>query len=519
MITIKIYNDYCYFSGTVHPNIIDACTLTQQFWYKKKFLLKESASSKYHIDRYRNDFRYTRLIQEAEYQNKGYAIPLQTKVKYKESDNIFLVNFPETKKRIYFNIKNNSFPTGWLFSKVIKVCKELKLPYVIDDCRNKLNLKPILAELPHTLRDYQLEAYKVAVKKERGILALATGSGKSLMAAKILSYYGLNSLYIVPSLNLVYQTHKVLADIFGEESVGFIGDGEYNPKLFTVATQQTLWSRKDKQEVKDLLYSTEVLVLDEAHKVEKVKGKSNRLGNTWYEIAMQCCSARVRLALTATPGKANSYSRLLLEAVTGKIIYELGSSALIKQDYLAKPYIYIYTIPLNTKFKNWQAAYKYNIFHNDIRNNLIVEKANELASKGKRVLVVVDRIAHHGKVLMEKFGDTNIESLYGSDKSEIRLDVLDRFKKGKTLILLSTLIKEGVDLPEMDAIILANAGKGGEHGRKTIQTIGRCLRKADGKDKAIIIDFYDADGSTLERHSNERLKIYKSEPEFEIQVL
>ena len=116
---------------------------------------------------------------------------------------------------------------------------------------------------------------------------------------------------------------------------------------------------------------------------------------------------------------------------------------------------------------------------------------------------------------MEWLGDV-AESLYGTDKSDIRLDVLQRFREGELKILLSTLIKEGVDLPEMDAIILANAGKGGVGGRKTVQTIGRCLRLTEKKNTAIIIDFFDDDGGVLAKHSEERMKVYKSEPEFEI---
>lgn len=520
MITIKIYNDFCYISGQINPEIIEACTLTQNYWYKRKFLLKDFADSKYHINHLKHDFRYKKLIEEAELQNKQYAIPLSSKIKHKTALNIVYINFPEQKKKIYFDYRNNSFPTGWLFSRVLATCKKNNIKYLLEDKREKIVPNPITVMLPHSLRDYQLEAYFAAIEKERGILSIATGAGKTLISAKILSYYGASSLYLVPSLNLVYQTHDVLKKIFGEDIVGFVGDGDFNPKLFTVATQQTIWSRVDSKEVLELFDNTKILILDEAHKVEKTKANLDRLGNTWYLIALKCYNARIRIALTATPGKSGAYGRLLLEAVTGKIIYELGSSELIKREYLAKPIIHIYTIPLETKFGNWQTAYKHNIFYNDDRNNLIVKQALKLARSGKRVLIVTDRIEHHGQVLLEKFSKHSepVKSLYGTDKSKIRLDVLEDFKQGKIKILISTLIKEGVDLPEMDAIILANAGKGGVGGRKTIQTIGRCLRKTEEKNQAVIIDFYDDDGGTLTRHSKERLKIYQSEPEFDIQI-
>ena len=512
---IKIYNDYSYLSGYAHPAIIEACTLIQHYWYKRKYILKDTANYKYHIDNYRKDFRLTRLVQAAESANKQYAVPLRKSVTYRNSINIITVNFPDQKKKIYFNSSNGSFPTGWLFSKVVPVLKEKNILYKLEDYRGTITSSPLNAVFPFELRDYQIEAYQRVINKERGILDLPTGSGKSAIAAKILSHYGLPTLYIVPSLNLIYQTAEVFSGIFGEEYIGFRGDGKSKEGLIVVATQQTLWSRKDTKDITDLFSRTKVLILDEAHKVEKTEARSKSLGNTWYQIAMRCFNARIRVAMSATPGKEGSFGRMLLEAVTGKEIYKLLTSDLIKQDYLSKPTFYIYTIPIKSKIKNWQSAYTLNICKNKARNRKIVSHAKRLAKKGKSVLIVVDRIERHGQVLMEMLGDA-AESLYGKDKSDIRLDVLQRFKAGKLKILLSTLIKEGVDLPEMDAIIMANAGAGGVNGRKTVQTIGRCLRKTAEKNQAIIIDFFDDDGGILKRHSEARMSIYKSEPEFEV---
>lgn len=232
---------------------------------------------------------------------------------------------------------------------------------------------------------------------------------------------------------------------------------------------------------------------------------------------MHCYNARVRLALTATPGKEGQYSRELLEAVTGKIIYVKTSSDLIKQDFLTKPEIYIYPVIIENRYAKWIHAYNYEILDNEQRNKLIVHIARILANRGKRVLIVVDKIQRHGEKLMNLLKD-GAESMYGSHSSKTRKKIFNRFKSGENKILVSTVIKEGVDIPEMDAIILANAGKGGPSGRKTVQTLGRCLRKSKDKERAIIVDFFDQDGGILERHSKQRIKIYKSEPEFEIKL-
>ena len=53
-------------------------------------------------------------------------------------------------------------------------------------------------------------------------------------------------------------------------------------------------------------------------------------------------------------------------------------------------------------------------------------------------------------------------------------------------------------------------------GLTSLQRVGRALRKSEGKSKAMIVDFYDADNGMLERHSKARLKTYRKESEFEI---
>ena len=83
-------------------------------------------------------------------------------------------------------------------------------------------------------------------------------------------------------------------------------------------------------------------------------------------------------------------------------------------------------------------------------------------------------------------------------------------------ILISTVVNEGVNIPSMDVIIMAGGGKSN---KLTVQRVGRALRKAEGKETAKIIDFYDNDNGILLRHSKARLKTYRKEEEFQIEPL
>jgi len=479
--TIVVTNVFSYILGTVPFEIFDACSLSSVEFYK---------------DRYK-------------------------KTRARE------------RKRCYFNRSNSSFPTGWLFSKIIPLFKQLGISYTIVDKRDSIiPTTTLLGKFPFAPRNYQLEAVAEVTTnaKHRGIISIGTGGGKSFIAAKIIEYFGNSTLYIVPSLLLLHQTYDNFVEWFGKENIGIVGEGEFSPSLVTIATEQTIWARIEQQDTKDLLNNVKILVLDEAHKIQTSSSKKNALGNTWYRVAMLTPNARVRIGMTATPGKDSSYGRHLLEAATGRIIYEKSLSWLMENNFLSKLVVEIYKIPIKTSYKTWEESYSENILKNEHRNRLIVNIATRLDTMGYRTLIIVNRIEDHGKVLMKMLKD-RAESLYGENSSAERQEVLARFKSKKTRIIVSTIIKEGIDLPDMDAIILASGGKGGEFGKDLLQKLGRVVRKTEEKDRALLFDFFDDDGYTyyvdssgkdkkspniLFRHSLQRLRVYKREKEFEI---
>jgi len=57
-------------------------------------------------------------------------------------------------------------------------------------------------------------------------------------------------------------------------------------------------------------------------------------------------------------------------------------------------------------------------------------------------------------------------------------------------------------------VIVAGAGKSAV---ATIQRVGRALRTRIGKDRAIIIDFWDIDKKYLNYHASKRYAVYKRE--------
>ena len=95
--------------------------------------------------------------------------------------------------------------------------------------------------------------------------------------------------------------------------------------------------------------------------------------------------------------------------------------------------------------------------------------------------------------------------------------VIDAFVAGEVPILIGTsLIGEGTDLPSADALIYAPGGKA-EVGHS--QAIYRVCTALPGKKRALVVDFSDQHNETLNHHTIERLNTYYGMKTFTTTVL
>lgn len=406
--------------------------------------------------------------------------------------------------------EGSKFPTGWVgtFIRRLKTsgyqvkCNDNRIkPLKIRNMNIEHNIPP--------LRDYQQTAHDLALLNTRGIIHHATGAGKTIIMAKLLETLELQSIIIVPTLNLLMQISDEFKKFFGENHVGIIGEGTYDPKLFTVATIQSLWSliKQNDFNLKMVTTNIHVLMIDEAHHIN-IAGK-NKLQNTYFKIA-QLLDAYYRYGFTATPGESDSLDRELLEAATGGIIHTISSSHLIRIGLLSRPIIDIYEV-ICKRYSDWPQAYKENILRNVKRNNIIRRLAEQYAAENQSILITVNRVDDHGVVLNKMIKESVL--MIGSTPTSERKKILKDFANKDIKILISTVINEGVDIPSMNIIIM---GGGGKSSRATIQRVGRALRRAEGKTEARIIDFYDNDRGMLLKHSRARMRVYRSEEEFEL---
>lgn len=332
---------------------------------------------------------------------------------------------------------------------------------------------------PHDLRPYQKEAVTAVLENRGGIVGLPTGMGKTVVAMRLLyqlSQSAGRGIVLVHTQELMYQWAEELEKTLGVEP-GLIGDGHWSEGPVTVAIMQTLISRG----ADSLSEDYGVAVYDECHRTSAAE--------TMHDVSMDV-DTDYRIGLSATPWRRIEGEELKIEGAVGGNVYSMDAEDGIRKGHLAKPVFEVLTHPgpQAQKGEKYHDAYRRCIEHSGIRNGAIISKAIDLAENGYKVLVNVNRVDQGDYIasVTEEHG-TDAEFLSGSDGTERRQSVLDEFENGDLNVLVSTLIKEGNDIPAMSAIVLAQATKSDI---ETIQVIGRALRPSNG-DHARIVDVKD----------------------------
>lgn len=387
------------------------------------------------------------------------------------------------------------FPTGLL----PVVCRELQKrhqPYTLQDYRGLPPEPHTPPALRITLREYQHAAVNAVLQNTldlltfpRGVIKIGTGGGKTAVAAAIVQAYApAAALIVVHRKDLLHQTVQRLQDYLGEP-VGSIGDQIWDPKRCTVGMVQTLG--RQTPNMQEFLRRQHVFLADESHHLPSA---------TFLNVAKRC-PAYVRVAISATPFKANDVVHAYrLQGATGALLYEQSAAHLVTEGHLAPvqvEYVQIQT-PTTMRGLAYAQAYTEGIIQNTERNQAIIARAQDSAAQGHRVLILVSRL-EHGAFLSARLA---CPFLSGKESSEARRHAASQFQHGRPPILVVTTIwDEGIDAPEIDHVILAGGGKSET---QVLQRIGRGMRrKADGRGLTVT-DFLDLTHRNLTKHSRDR---------------
>ena len=425
---------------------------------------------------------------------------MQQKVKEKARGRI---NLEDVGTVHLYNKKFKCFPIG-LLDPITKICNEFGEHYnkevkiFLDDKRDPKILNRTLGIMPrilytkNELRDYQLEAINQFMAKEAGIINIATGGGKTLVATEIIRKLDAKTLWIIDRKELLVQTRDTLKELLGIP-IGTISGGKVDIQDVTIATIQSLSSKI--VDLQDYLYNVNFVVVDEYHKSAAA---------TYQKVFAKLPNTKYRLGLTATAMRDDGKTPILF-SLLGEIIYKCTSSDLIDMGYLVKPTIEFYDLNGFGMFdEKYSDDYRMNVVESNDRNNKIKDIVE--LNPNKKIMILTKQV-EHGKRLKESIPEATY--LHGTLGNETRTRIMESFRLGifNTLIMTQSIGAEGLDIPDLDIIINAAANKGDV---KSIQVLGRVLRIFNNKSEARYIDFVDI-GKHTRKHSEARMLAFKEQ--------
>jgi len=375
------------------------------------------------------------------------------------------------------------------------------------------------------LRQDQVLVAQKALYYRRGIVQLATGSGKTEIFAAMLkameAHYGYmpKTLVLEPSLRLVDQTCSRL-QAYGISAIPY---SSKNQDAFTqdviVAHPKSLYNDLQAGGA-SYLSEVSVFICDEGHHISANMWQTVlfSLDNVEYAWAFSALVVNVDTSIAEVSFGYLSVQEALAVAAVGDLIVSLPATYYVERGILAIPVvfrIYHQVTEALAGSKDWHEL-RSNCIEADRRNDECAKIALYFAKKGFKVLVLVgtkrqaERILDFlvdygvGELAFCSYGGEEFFSADGVTGQEL----LEAYNKGERLIMLGTShVYEGFDVPYLDAVVLANVGK---NPRRLIQAVGRSLRKTKKGSHAYVIDFTDYGNDVLSRHSNERAMMFQS---------
>ncbi len=430
--------------------------------------------------------------------------------------------------------RHMTFPIG-LLPKTLDFFRKEGVKVTLVDNREALSYSDQMVLDPESgfdPRKYQLnlvdKAWKVSQSAGGGIVRAATGAGKTLCIAMITAKMGIKTVIYVIGVELLYQMKKTIEKAFPHMKVGMVGDGHCDVQDVTVCT---IWSaasafnqkvkftdsdltndsakknkKLNKELVRDMVRRAEMIIVDECQYAASA---------TVQFLHKESQSARHRFLFSGTPWR-EAGDDILIESVGGPKFFDINASKLIREGWLVPPEIYFLDVPMMRGVgKNYHQVYDNYIVNHKARNNLILSATEKLVKNGHKTLILVTKV-DHGKLLLDRLDSSlRVASLDGRNKTADRLSAIQAMRDGEMDVLIaSKIFDQGIDIPELDALVLAGSGK--SSGR-ALQRVGRVIRRREGKKKAYVIDFWD-NCKYLRDHSEARFNIYSTEPEFRIKL-
>jgi superfamily II DNA or RNA helicase len=437
--------------------------------------------------------------------------------------------------RFYQKHKGQSFYTGML-AMVTTILTKYEIPFRKVDRRGvpEQNIPYLEFQPPAGFeeRDYQDFTISRSISKTRGILKVATGGGKTMITAQLIGEIKTAPfMFYVLTKDLLDQAYNTLSATLNVPR-GRIGAGHFDIKDINVCTIQSvirsikndksfkisdymfdnedIWDDKDilsmekTQAVRKLLVAVKGIYLDESHHASSQMCR---------DIMGASPNAYWRYGGTATPYREDN-AEIVLQGLFGQKIVDISASYLIDRGYLLTPNILFDPILHENVPNAYPSVYSQCVTKNPEFHAHVAKTANHLISRGLSTLVLVQHYAH-GEALKKLIPNTEFVSGKMATKKRAK-SIQDLRDKKSMCMIATTLADEGLDIPSLDAALLAG---GGASATRVNQRVGRTLRpdrsSANPRDKSIVV-VYDHKARHLDKQTRKVRKLLKVEERFKL---
>lgn len=444
-----------------------------------------------------------------------------------------------------------------LWSGQAKHTRVLKLDSITLEYLQKLAIRAHSIETSHqeaaplpsitpasNLRSYQINALKLWQSNQfQGILAMATGTGKTITAIEAIKKFRDAVPYGAVVITVPYQNLAVQwVDAIREAGIDSIAAFQNRNNWYSAVKNIFLAAKTGRTQMpciicvndtfegsefqellallKDSIEPRHLIVVDECHHFNNSK-RINRLP-TWF---------RLRLGLSATP--YDQYAEHILDEYFGSVVFEFTLKEAIANGYLTKYEYQIFPCVLTEE----ETELYEEITHKIVRasggseegftpevfakvKHLLLQRSRIVGAARNKLVLLQKHLSSNGKTPYSLFycGDGALEEegssirqiilvtkllsdlgwktsrITASETLSEREELLKRLEtKALDAIVSIKVLDEGIDIPICQtAYLLASQASD----RQGIQRRGRVLRKAAGKELAHLYDFLVLGGST-----------------------
>ena len=356
------------------------------------------------------------------------------------------------------------------------------------------------------LTSEQRSAADALLAHDTGVLAAATGFGKTVVAASVIAKRGVNTLVLVHRRQLMDQWIAQLRAFLDipASAIGKIGGGRRKPGgMVDVATIQSLERGKT---VDDIVANYGHLVVDECHHLSAVS----------FEAVARRAKAKYVLGLSATVTRKDGHHPIVFMQC-GPVRFRTNAKAEARRRPFRHRAILRRTqfqLPrdMNADRPPIQRIYAA-LADDEERNRLILDDLLAALKAGRSPILLTER-KDHARRFAERleYCAHNVLLLRGGMGAKQRREIIQRLEDisdGEERVLVATgrYIGEGFDDARLDTLFLAMPVSW----RGTLaQYVGRLHRLHPEKREVLVYDYLDDAVPMLGRMGNNRIKGYGS---------